>query len=250
MYRRIVSTNISSESRAQDVLAARTRRCRTPPSAMFSSVPSHPAFASVACRRKVDHRRQRCQQGVVRPLVAAQEAADDARALGSAAAEFVEHRQRSRRAGEHRQVGRRPHSGSARQDVRIALREHDEVSLSQTDGLLAHRVPPARAPRDQVVLDDALSAGHHDSGDLPRRRRFRHPRRAQLEVEVHRAGQADRAKHVREDVSLHGGTLAPRTRRAGRASIRFGRAGRSAVTSRRAARDIGRWLMASTRGRP
>ena len=66
-------------------------------------------------------------------------------------------------------------------------------------------------------------ARHHLRGNLPRRRRLRHPRRAQFEVEVHRTGQTDRAKHVREDVSLHADTSC-----AGRAGIRFGRRSRPA----------------------
>ena len=46
------------------------------------------------------------------------------------------------------------------------LGKHDEVSLSQADGLLADRMSPARAPRDQVVFDDALGARHHLPGNL------------------------------------------------------------------------------------
>ena len=74
-------------------------------------------------------------------------------------------------------------------------------------------------------------------------RRRRNPRRAQLEIEVHRTGQPDRAKHVGKYVSRHA-----RRPCAGRAGIRFGRTSRSVVTCRRAARQIGRSLMALTRG--
>ena len=76
------------------------------------------------------------------------------------------------------------------------------------------------------------------AGDLPRRRRLRHPRRAQVEVEVHRAGQADRAQHVREDVSLHADTSC-----AGRAGMRSGRRGRPAALAdgRQNKSDAGAW---------
>ena len=62
-----------------------------------------------------------------------------------------------------------------------------------------------------------------------------------FEVEVHRAGQADRAQHVRQHVSRHAGAS-----RGGRAGIRSGRPGKVAATAGRAARQIGRWLMALT----
>ena len=138
--------------------------------------------------------------------------------------------------------------GRARQHVRVALREQDEVALLETDRWLADDVSPARAPRDQVVLDDALGARHHRLRDLARRRRLRHPRRAQLEVEVHRAAQADRAKHVREHVSGHARSFARRTRghpvrtsgQVGRA-LRTGgkRIGRCAWLRHHTARSVG-----------
>ena len=78
------------------------------------------------------------------------------------------------------------------------------------------------------------------AGDLPRRRRLRHPRRAELEVEVDGAGQTDRAKHVRQDVSRHADSS-----RTGRASIRLGRAGRRHATRGRTARQNGRVRMAA-----
>ena len=93
----------------------------------------------------------------------------------------------------------------------------------QPDRRLAHGISPARATGDQVIFDDPLGARHHDRRDLARRRSLRHPRRAQLEVEVHRAGQADGTQDVGQDISRRASC------RAGRAVIRFGRRSRSFV---------------------
>ena len=84
-------------------------------------------------------------------------------------------------------------------------------------------------------------ARHHRRGNLARRRRLRHPWRAQFEVEVHRTGQTDRAKHVGEDVSCMPAHLAPDARASGPD------AGQVAYTFRRAAKEIGRLLMALRR---
>ena len=65
--------------------------------------------------------------------------------------------------------------------------------------------PQAAPARHEVVLDDALGAGHHDAGDLVRRRRLRHPRRREIEVEVDRSCQPDGAEHVGQDVGDHRG---------------------------------------------
>ena len=212
------------------------------PTAMLQQRAEPSAGRLGAGRGQVDHRRQRRQQRVVGTLVAAQEAAHDPRAV-AAAAELVHQRQGRRRPGEHRHVGLRPHARRARQHVGIALGEHDEVAFAQPRRLGADRVAPARAARDHVVLDDALRPGHHGAGDLPRRRRLGHPRRAQLEVEVHRAGQPHRAQHVREHVSRHADYLGY----AGRASmpirtrgqIRAASAGRTAYVNRTLAHGAG-----------
>ena len=78
---------------------------------------------------------------------------------------------------------------------------------SRRIGSGADGVSPARTPRDQVVLDDELSAWHHPPDEVARRRGFGDPRRAQFEVEVHRPGQSNRAQQIRKDVSLHAGTF-------------------------------------------
>ena len=194
---------------------------------MFSSVASHPVVACVARRREVDHGRQRGEQRIVRTFVAAEEAADDARALGAAATELVDERQRRRRASEHRHVGRRPHPGRARQDVRVALREHDEVSLAQTDRLLADRVSPARAARDQVVFDDALGARHHHR----RQSRATAAPPPPTESSARSRSTPHRSDGPRE-ARPRGRQLSRDTSCAGRAGIRFGRRGRSSAALR------------------
>ena len=176
---------------------------------MFSSVASHPLGGLVARSREVKGPRQRCQQRVERAFVASEEAADDARPIGATAAALEHQRQRRRRPDVHRNVGRGAHARRARQDMPVSLREHDQVAFFETNRRLADGVSPAGAAGDQVVLDDALGARDHHRRDLVRRRRFRHPRRAQLEVEVHRAGQADRTKDVRQDIS-GGSSAVPR----------------------------------------
>ena len=80
--------------------------------------------------------------------------------------------------------------------MRIPLREHDEITFPQADGLLSYRMPPACAARDDVVLDDALGTRHHRRGDQVGFRSFGDPRCAQLEVEVDGPGQPHRAEDV------------------------------------------------------
>jgi hypothetical protein len=47
-----------------------------------------------------------------------------------------------------------------------ALRKHDEIALAERDRFLTDRVSPAVAPRDEVVLDHTLRAGHHLRRDV------------------------------------------------------------------------------------
>jgi hypothetical protein len=84
--------------------------------------------------------------------------------------------------------------------VWIALGEDQQVARPQRDRRVADGVPPRLAIRDEVVLDDALRGRHDHRRDLVRCGRFRHPRRREHEVEVHRTGELNRAQHVREDV--------------------------------------------------
>jgi hypothetical protein len=91
----------------------------------------------------MDHRRERAEQRIEGTFVATQEAADEPRALGPAASELVDERQRRRPARELRHVGRRPHAGRAGEDVRIALGQDEEVAFLQTERLLADGVAPA-----------------------------------------------------------------------------------------------------------
>ena len=188
-------------------------------------------------RRQMNHARQRDEQRIVRTFVAAHERADDARTILAAAAELVDVRQRRRCARERGHVGLRAHPGRARQDVRIALRKHDQIAFVQSHRLVADRVSPARAARDHVVLDDALRARHHLVRDRGRWRRLEHPGRAELEVEVERAGQMDGAEHVGEHVGLH--APSSRTRGHVRRTIE-----QVEANCRRTARQIGRapWL--------
>ncbi len=164
--------------------------------------------------------------GLYGPLVAAEKAADDPRAIGSAAAELIDEGHRRRWASERRHVRHRPHPGDARQYVRIALGENDDVSLPQAERLLADRLSPALTARDEMVFDDPLGARHHFRRNLPRRRRLHHPRRAQVEVEVHRI-RSDGPRETR----LRGRQVTPdlvnRTARGRSASLADGRPNKS-----------------------
>jgi hypothetical protein len=172
------------------------------------------------------HAWQRGEERIEGTLVAAEKTAHDARAVRTAAAAFADQRQRRQRAVEHRHVGRLPHPGCARQDMRVALREHDKIPFAQLDRFLSDRMSPTRTSRDQVVLDHALGTGHHPFGNCLCWRRFQHPGGAQFEVEVHRTRQVDGTEHVRENVSLHvnlSGTDARSSRsdrRSGRSHLR------------------------------
>ena len=123
-------------------------RCPTPARRCSAASPSHPVVACVACRREVDDRRQRREQRIVRTLVAAEEAADDrARARGR--------RRRARRPAAAASIGRANIDmsgaarmpGRARQDVRVALREHDEIALVADGSAPGRRRVPQHAPR-------------------------------------------------------------------------------------------------------
>ena len=194
---------------------------------------------------EVDHLRECGQQRVERPLVAAEKAAHDSRVLGPAAAEFIDDRQRRRPRDEQRVIGLGAHAGRAREHVGVALRKDDEVSLAQPDRVVADGMAPGGAAGDEVELDHALRSRHHFRGNLARRRRLDDPGHAQLDVEVHRAAQPDRAQHVRQHVGRHRAGSGRRTREHAvrtreHASPRFGRA----------ARRIGRVRMALTRTSP
>ena len=204
----------------EDVLRARTRAARL----LQRDVEQHSQpfrRRAFAARGEMDHRGQRGEQRIEGTLVAAQETADEPRPLGASASHLVDERQRRRPARELRQVGSPSHPRRAGQDVRVALGQHEEVSLLHAERLLADGVSPARPSRDHVVFDDALGARHHGGGDIPRGRGLRHPRGAEVEVEIDGAGQADRAQHVGEDVRAHAGTSC--AGRAGKASGRWSR---------------------------
>jgi len=127
-------------------------------------------------------------------------------------------------AREDGEIGCSPHPGGARDHMRIALRKQNQIALAQPQRLRADGVSPTRTARDDVVLDDALRSRHHRGGDHARRRRLRHPRRAQVEIEIDRAGQPYRAEHVGEDVGLH---PAPARRTPGHAGRTVGQPGAS-----------------------
>jgi hypothetical protein len=163
-----------------------------------------------------------------------QEAADDPRAVWPATAQLVEHRQRRRRTSESLHVGRCSHPRRAREDVRGSSGKNNEVPLQETDRFGAHGVSPARTPRDQVALDNELSARHHPPGNVGRRRGLHDPRRAQFEVEVHCPTQTNRSQQVREDVRLHARPFMCRMSE----HVAWTRE-QTGLTRRRAARSIG-----------
>ena len=94
-YRRMASTNSSSERRAR-TFSPPARALPDSFAAMLSRVPSHPRRGLHVRSREVDHRRQGREERIERTLVAAQEATDDSRAIRPSAAELVKHRQRRR----------------------------------------------------------------------------------------------------------------------------------------------------------
>jgi len=62
------------------------------------------------------------------------------------------------------------HPWSARKDVRVSMREGDDVPLTEKDRVLANDSPPAGAVGDEVVLDDLVHPGHDVRGQFPGRK--------------------------------------------------------------------------------
>ena len=110
---------------------------------------------------------------------------------------------RARREEERRVDARRAHSGRARHDVRIALREEDDVALFQANGRLAHDRAPAGALHDRVKLDHVLRARHDGRDDLARVRGLRHPGRDALDVVEDGPPEAHGTEQIGEGVSAH-----------------------------------------------
>jgi hypothetical protein len=95
------------------------------------------------------------------------------------------------------------HARGARDDVRVAVREHDDVA-----GTELHRRPvreggPARAAGDDVVLHHVLDAAQQERRDLARRRRFGDPAAVAADREEDGAAQAHVAQDVGERVVVH-----------------------------------------------
>ena len=66
-------------------------------------------------------------------------------------------------------------AGSARHHVCIAMREEDDVSLSEPHWRLPDDASPAISAGDHVVLHHVLGAGQHHGRDLPGRGRLGRP---------------------------------------------------------------------------
>ena len=185
----------------ENVFSARTARARFPHGDVHDSA-EPPARGVGVASGKMNHLWQRRQQRVVRTFLESQEAAHDPRAVLAAAPDFAYERQRGRgRPREQREVRvRRPVPGALDRTCASPCGNRSRSPSRNRIGGSPADPRPARALRDDVVLDDPLGAGHHHPGDVSRRRRVERPRRAQREVEVHRARETHRAQHVGEDV--------------------------------------------------
>jgi len=161
----------------------------------------------------VQEPRQRRDERIERTDVAAEETADEVRALGAAAARL--HRHRQLRPGRRRVVLEprgRQHPGRARHHVRVAGREDDHVTRLEEDGRLADQASEAAALDDDVVRDQVLDAGQHRRRDHLAGRRLLHPRRRRLDVEEDGARQPHRAQNLGERVATHDVFLGSETR--------------------------------------
>ena len=199
----------------------------------------------VAAGLKVQHPRQRLDQRIERLQVAAEKAADDRRVgavFGRRCSRHVEavvgDLHRPALAGDLREpveVDPAAHAGRARDDVRIAVREHDDVAGAELHRRPARDGGPARAGGDDVVLHHVLDAAQQERRDLPRRRRFGDPAAVAADREEDGAAQANVAQDVGERVVVHSVRSGVSVKPAGR-SVK-GRERAPATADGRASRD-------------
>ena len=123
----------------------------------------------------MDHARQGGEQGVEWSSVAGQEAADELGALAPATIRADGDGELGARESVGVHAGMAAHTGRARHHVGIALREDDHVAGFEAQGRLADQAAPARAGRQDVIVDDVLGAGHDVRRDLQRGRRLGDP---------------------------------------------------------------------------
>jgi len=201
-------------------------------------------------RRALDDQepRQRREQRVERPDVAAEIAADIARPRHLAAA-FIDNEGQVTR-GHLTEEGHRcrlvelgPHAGLAQHGVGVPMRKDEDVA-----GLEPYRLPvaeadPAAAFEDDMVGDHLLRAGQNDRGEAAGGRHFDPPGRGRLDQKEEGAGEPDLAKHVGQ--RIQGSRLRPLFRPGRHGRTHFARAQRS----RRRSKKIGRAVMGSGHAR-
>jgi hypothetical protein len=151
------------------------------------------------------------EERVERPHLAAEEPADHLAPLSAARAEVHRERQRHPRRGIHPDLDRwAGEPGLAGHDVPVVLRQEDDVTGVELDRRLPLHADPARTRGDGVERDHAVDARVEERLHRSGGRAVERPGRDRVDGEEHRARQADRAKHVGEDVG--GRTLARRAR--------------------------------------
>lgn len=101
------------------------------------------------------------------------------------------------------EVGVGAQARGAGHDVRITLREDDEVAGVEPHGLFAHEAAVAGAGDEQVVLDDVLGARHDKVRDIASLGGLCYPRCGGVHVVEAGAGEAHGAQDVGEGVRAH-----------------------------------------------
>jgi len=165
--------------------------------------------------------RQRRQDRTVAQRVAHQEAADDFELVRFERRCANDRRQcMHRHRAEERQCRIDGHVGTnvglRPQSVGIALREDQHVTGRQRHRRLIEQTAPAVPPHDGVVGDHVARTGNERGREGGRRRRLGCPGMIRFHQKERRAGQADAAQRIREDVDGQGFEATARARVDGR----------------------------------
>ncbi len=160
---------------------------------------AQPVVAGVGGGAHVDEGGQVAQDGAEQPLVALQEAADEAR--GRACAAVPDHRQVG--PGRRReQLGDR-HGGSlfpAAQAVAVAVGQQHRVPLGQPHRIAPRQTQPAAALRDDMEGDDVLGAEVQQACQMAGIGRDHGPGFLKLGAQEHHPREMHAVEQVREQI--------------------------------------------------